>query len=295
MRIRLPYRLPFDWEAIASFLALRAIPGVEAVTPWGYRRTVRLGAARGVLEVRPLPRENALEMEIPAALGGVREDVERRLRQLFDLDVDPEAVAGRLGRDPRLRARIRRLPGVRVPGAFDGFEMTVRAVLGQQVSVRGATTLAGRLVARCGETLPGIDGVERTFPTPEALAEADLSGLGITGARIRTISAIARATADGEVRLDADAPPASLDALRAIPGIGEWTAQYVAMRALRDPDAFPAGDLGVRRALARGGVLPSTREVERTAERWRPFRAYAVMLLWTGGDVTISGKRPKAG
>jgi AraC family transcriptional regulator of adaptative response / DNA-3-methyladenine glycosylase II len=207
-----------------------------------------------------------------------------RATRLFDLKADVEAIAGHLGNDPALRRVLARRPGLRVPGCWDGFELAVRAVIGQQVSVRGATTLASRLVERCGEELPeerAAPGLTRLFPTPERLARADLSGLGLTGARRRSLRALAEAVLAGRLRLAPGADPqAAREALLALPGIGPWTAEYVALRGLGDPDAFPASDLALRRALERGGRRPSVEALARRARRWSPWRAYAAMALW---------------
>jgi AraC family transcriptional regulator of adaptative response / DNA-3-methyladenine glycosylase II len=206
-----------------------------------------------------------------------------RARRIFDLGADPLQITSALRRSPLLAARLRRAPGLRVPGAWDGFELAVRAVLGQQVSVKGATTLAGRLVQTFGKPVAGVgEGLTHVFPRPEALAEVDLARIGIPGARAETLRALARAVATGGLRLDAaQGLDEAVARLVAIPGIGAWTAHYVAMRALGEPDAFPASDLGLRRALASGGVAPSARELARIAESWRPWRAYAAVALWT--------------
>ncbi|MCW5889245.1 MAG: DNA-3-methyladenine glycosylase 2 family protein [bacterium] len=278
--LRLPYRAPFAWDALADFLAHRAISGVETATRAGCRRALRVGDAVGTVAVRPLPDADALEARLEFAPPVAIDRVVARIRGVFDLDADPAAIGARLAADPTLAARWHRLPGVRVPGAWSGFELAVRAILGQQVSVRGATTLAGRLVARCGERA----GAALLFPTPERLAGADLGGLGLTGARVATIDRLARAVAGGRLDLDGPAAPATLAALHALPGIGPWTVQYVAMRALRDPDAFLPTDVGVLRALARDGVRPTPRAAAERAEGWRPWRAYALMLLWLSGD-----------
>jgi AraC family transcriptional regulator of adaptative response / DNA-3-methyladenine glycosylase II len=204
------------------------------------------------------------------------------VRRLFDFNCDPAPIAEQLGRDRRLAALVRRHPGLRLPGAWAPFELAVRAILGQQVSVRGASTLAGRLVRRCGEpTALDLPGVTHLFPSAVRLAEADLASIGLPAARAEAIRALARAVADGSLVLDGSRElEASIADLRALPGIGEWTAQYIAMRALHEPDALPAGDLGLRKALAKGGRRPSRTEVMTLAEAWRPFRAYAVLHLW---------------
>jgi len=214
-----------------------------------------------------------------------------RVSRLFDLDADTGTIKAWLARDARLA---RALDGrvVRVPGAFDGFEAGVRALLGQQVSVAAARTLAGRLVAECGVALTDAAGgmppagsessLTHVFPTPAAVAGAKLERLGLTRARAAALRGFAGAIADGSLDLGAfrDLDDA-VEKLTVLPGIGDWTAQYLAMRALSEPDAFPAGDLGVRQALARAGQLPSERAVRERAERWRPWRAYAVIALWT--------------
>ncbi len=209
----------------------------------------------------------------PAALFAIVE----RIRAIFDLNADWSAIADGLARDASLAARIGALPGLRMPGCWDGFELGVRAILGQQITVKGATTLAGRLAAAYGQPIDGPAGITHLSPTPEALAGASMNGLGITTARIATIRSFARAVADGVIDFNHSPDPAGFAArLDELPGIGPWTAQYIAMRALREPDAFPTADLGLLRALA----LKNPRELERRAEAWRPWRAYAVMYLW---------------
>ncbi len=284
--LRLPFRPPFAWNPLRDFLALRATPGVEIVGRNFYRRTVRLDGVVGIVEVRPVPGENHLQarirLENPAGLIQVVE----RLRGLFDLTADPVEIASSLRRDPRLRRALRTRPGLRVPGAWDGFELAVRAVLGQQVTVKGATTLAGRLVEAYGEPLPGMgeDGSDRLFPSAEALAGTDLAHIGLPGARAAAIRGLAEAVASDSLRLDGSTgPDETLEKLRSLPGLGEWTAQYIAMRALREPDAFPASDLGLRRALAGRSGPPTASRVAAIAEAWRPWRAYAAMHLWMGG------------
>jgi len=281
--LRLPYEPPFDWAAIVGFLSARAIQRVEAGDDTSFRRAIRIGDSSGVVTVRPIPGEHALRAELRLEGGATPSEIERRLRCIFDLDAEPRRLTTSLSRDPILRRRLRRFPGVRVPGAWSGFEMAVRAILGQQVSVRGATTLAGRLVERHGESLPGrfsASEPDRLFPRPERLANANLTEIGLTRARAHTVSSLAAAVVEGRLDLEKGGSTDTLARLRLFRGVGDWTAQYIGMRALRDADAFPAGDLGVRRALASGAELPSAADVERRAEKWRPFRAYAAMLLW---------------
>jgi len=280
LTLRLPARPPFDAAPLAAFLAARAIPGVEEIRDGVYRRTFALGDVPSVLEVRAAG--DGVELRLPAHAAAAVPRVLARVSRLFDLDADAPAIAAWLARDPRL-ARALRGRVVRVPGAFDAFEAGVRALLGQQVSVAAARTLAGRLVAASGVPLAVPDAaLTHVFPTPAAVAAAKLEQLGLTRSRAAALRGFAAAIADGSLDLGAfrDLDDA-VTKLTALPGIGDWTAQYVAMRALGEPDAFPAGDLGVRQALARNGTLPSERDVRARAERWRPWRAYAVLALWT--------------
>ncbi|MDJ0865488.1 MAG: AlkA N-terminal domain-containing protein [Myxococcota bacterium] len=293
--LRLPFRPPFDWGALLAFLEPRAIPGVEGVRDGAYERTVSRGPVRGRVEVRLAPDAPHLVARLRLSGAGELIRVAEGLRRTFDLTADPAPIAAQLRADARLRPLVRARPGLRVPGAWDGFELAVRAILGQQVSVRGATTLAGRLVERFGHALdPELcaeGSPDRVFPTAAVLADADLRSIGLPRARAGAVAALAEAVAAGRLALepggDAEATRAALCAL---PGVGPWTAQYVAMRALGEPDAFPASDLGLRHALANGS-LPTPAAVERAAEAWRPWRAYAALHLWTGR----SAPRPAAG
>jgi AraC family transcriptional regulator of adaptative response / DNA-3-methyladenine glycosylase II len=285
LTLRLPFRPPFAWSALVRFLAPRATPGVEEVGPVHYRRTLRLGDVEGAVEVSPVEEAAHLLARIRLSRPEALIQVAGRLRRLFDLEADPATIDAHLALDPRLADRVRHHPGLRVPGAWDGFELAVRAILGQQVSVKAATHLAGRLVAIHGEPLGSgvmpFDGLSRLFPEPPVLARADLTRLGLTRARARAISCLAAAVAEGRLELDASRPlEAALAGLMELPGVGEWTAHYVAMRALGQPDAFPASDLGLRRAAANGqGCVPIER-FSKCAEAWRPWRAYAAMHLW---------------
>jgi AraC family transcriptional regulator of adaptative response / DNA-3-methyladenine glycosylase II len=268
--VRLDYRPPLAWPALLAFLRGRAIPGVEEVTDSAYRRVVRIGAHSGSVTVSHHHGRAALQARVSLTLAPVLMEVVARLRALFDLDARPDVVAAQLGPDALLRPLLRARPGLRVPGAFDNLELAIRAVLGQQVSVRAATTLSGRLAQHFGGA----------FPSAATLAAASLpevQALGLPAARARTLLTLGRAVADGAVDLGRGADPArALTALQELPGIGPWTAHYIAMRALRWPDAFPAGDLALRKALG----APSTRAVEARAQAWQPWRAYAVMHLW---------------
>jgi AraC family transcriptional regulator of adaptative response / DNA-3-methyladenine glycosylase II len=276
----LAYRPPLDWPALLGFLARRSISGVEHADAHAYRRSVQLpGAPPGWLEVAPAGA--GLHLRLSASLLPVLPAVLGRTRQLLDLACSPLEISAALG--PLAESR----PGLRLPGAFDGFEMAVRAILGQQVSVAAARTLAGRVAEAFGAALATPwPGVRRCFPVPAVLASLPvdaLAGLGIVGRRAQTIIELARLVADAALELSPAAPlEPTLARLRAVPGIGEWTAQYIAMRALAWPDAFPAGDFGVRKAL--GGL--NERAATLAAEAWRPWRAYAVMHLWAALEET---------
>ncbi len=280
LTLRLPYRAPLDAEGLIAFLSQRAAPGIEEALEGAYRRSLPLPHGAGVIELRPLDGHVQARFwlddlrDLAAAL--------QRSRALLDLDSDPHAVVESLGDDPLLGALLRAAPGRRVPGHTDGHELAVRAVLGQQVSIAGAATLAGRLVSEYGQELQRpVGAVTHLFPSPRALAAADPDRLAMPHARRRALLGLARALADGEITLDAGAERnETRRQLLALPGIGPWTVDYIAMRALRDPDAFPATDLGVRHALEQLGQDGRPAAAERLAERWRPYRAYAVQHLW---------------
>lgn len=279
LTIDLAYRPPLDWPGLGRFLAPRAIPGVESIVGGAYRRTVRLWQGGrwhgGWLALAPAPRAAALALTLSASLAPVRSEAVARVRRLFDLDCDPAAVAAGLG------ALAAAHPGLRVPGAFDGFETTVRAILGQQVTVAAASTLAGRVARRFGPPLATpFPGLTHAFPDAATLAAAGpetLGRLGIVRTRVAAIQGLACAVAEQGLRLEPGVDLAlTLDALRRIRGIGDWTAQYAAMRALKWPDAFPAADHGVLTALG----ARTAAQARQAAGRWRPWRAYAVMCLW---------------
>ena len=276
----LPYRPPLAWDALAGFLAARAIPGVEAVEDGVYRRTARIRGAAAVVELEHLPGSESFRLRVDAQ-PGLGDGLDGRARRLLDLDADPAAVGGALGADPALARLVELRPGLRVPGAWDPFELAVRGIIGQQVSVRAATTIAGRVAAAFGEPLESCGTLTRLFPSPESLGGAELERAGLTRARATAIRGLATAVASGELSLDPAADLAESRArLLALPGVGPWTAEYIAMRGLRDPDAFPASDLGLRYALAANGRPASAAEVAERAEAWRPWRAYAAIHLW---------------
>ena len=283
LSLHLTYRPPLAFDDLLAFLSFRAIPRVESISGGVYRRTLEVGGVPGRVAVRAVAGSAALSVTVALGEPAPLVSVVERLRRVFDLEADPIAIEEHLAADPLLAPAVAAHPGLRVPGAWDGFELAVRAILGQQVSVRGATTLAGRLVERFGAPCPGDadESVDRLFPRPERLARARIESIGLPGVRAGAIRALARAVASGELALDGSGDPDSTRAaLLDLPGIGAWTAAYISMRALREPDAFPDGDLGLRRALAGPEGLPSARALRERAEAWRPWRAYAALYLW---------------
>ena len=280
--LQLSYRAPYDWPGTLAFLQARALDGVEHVTATSYARTVRLGAVKGWIRVTQSTKKRALLVEFPHTLTPVLPALLRRVRALFDLDARPDLIASHLERDPRLAAAVRANPGRRVPGAFDGFELGLRAILGQQVTVKAATTIAGRFVQAFGEPIATpFTELNRLTPVPSRVAAARVDAIarhGILASRSRSIIALARAHASGALCLDGGArdPDDSIRRLAELPGVGQWTAHYIAMRALRWPDAFPKEDIAVRKRL--GGV--TAREAEALSQDWRPWRSYAVMHVW---------------
>ena len=289
--LALAYRPPYDWSHLRDFLSLRATPGVERVASDSYCRLIRTDAGHAMIEVRALSGKDALQLRVQGAPPAALFQIATAARRVFDLAADPALIATSLAADPLLKPLVRRRPGVRIPGSWDPFECAVRAVLGQQVTVAAARTLAGRLVARVGEPVrTAVAGLERLFPTPAALAAANLDGLGLTGARINAVKSLAAAVAEGRIAFDRSADEI-LARLLELPGFGEWTAQYIALRALGEPDAFLAADLVVRRMAAGQGDPLTTGELERRAEAWRPWRGYAVMHLWcAAGDRNMRGE-----
>ena len=289
--LALSYRPPYDWDHLRGFLALRATPRVERVEEQSYGRLIRTDAGHAVIQVRPLPGKDALQLRVQGAPPAVLFQIATAARRVFDLAADPTLLAAGLESDPLLRPLVRRRPGVRIPGTWDAFECAVRAVLGQQVSVAAARTLAGRIVERIGEPVATtVAGLDRLFPTPQVLAAANLDGLGLTGARVTALKALAVAVTEGRVAFDRPAEEI-VASLVELPGFGEWTAQYIALRALGEPDAFLSADLIVRRMAAGGGAPLTIKELERRAEAWRPWRGYAVMHLWcAAGDQKNTGE-----
>jgi AraC family transcriptional regulator of adaptative response / DNA-3-methyladenine glycosylase II len=290
LTLQLGYRVPFDWSGILYFLGARAVKGVELVEDDVYLRTVRLGEHRGWIRVHDAPAKRALLVELSRSLTPALPALLSRLRNLFDLSARPDMIAARLAGDDMLGAAISRNPGLRVPGTFDGFELAVRAILGQQITVKGASTIAGRFAGAFGESIetphPALTNLA---PRAERVAESsvdEIAALGIVGARARSIIELAREVASGALKLEAGADAeATIEQLVALPGIGKWTAHYIAMRALRWPDAFPKEDVVLRKRL--GGVTAV--RAEELSQRWRPWRSYATLHLWQMNPTAASG------
>jgi AraC family transcriptional regulator of adaptative response / DNA-3-methyladenine glycosylase II len=289
----LSYRPPYDWKGMLVFLSGRALTEVEWVTDEFYARTVRFGERQGWIRVSRGAKKNTLAMEFTHSLTPALPAVLRRVRDLFDLDARPDLIAKQLRKDKLLAPLVKRMPGIRVPGAFHGFEMGVRAIIGQQVTVKAATTLARRFVTAFGEPCrTPFAELKRLTPTPERIATAtvdEIASLGIVGARARSIIALAEAHVSGALSLEHrvhHSPAEVIARLAELPGIGQWTAHYIAMRALRWPDAFPKEDIAVRNNL--GGV--SARQAEELSQAWRPWRSYAVLHIWRG----LAAAKPEA-
>ena len=284
----LPFRPPLDWKGMLAFLAPRATPGVELVEQNCYRRTIHLNAHSGYFEASTDRGGKALNVRVHGDDPRWLPTTIQRVRSMFDLDADWREIAARLRKDKLLAPLLSASPGLRPPGCWDGFELAIRAILGQQVTVKGATTLAGRLARDFGTPLDGFGGVAGNgdgtasglayiFPKAEALIKADIASIGLPRARAESIRALAQAVAENKIKFDG---VTDADQFRAqlcdLPGIGAWTAHYISMRALRDPDAFPASDLGLLRAAG----LKSPQQLEERSQKWRPWRAYAAMYLW---------------
>jgi AraC family transcriptional regulator, regulatory protein of adaptative response / DNA-3-methyladenine glycosylase II len=289
---RLRFRPPYDWNATLSFLAQRAIPGVEAVENGCYRRSISLNGKCGWFEISFDEPNHALlarvEFGDPRSLFFITE----RIRAMFDLNADWASIANSLKTDPQLACCMRAHPGLRVPSCWDGFELAVRAILGQQISVKGASTLSGRLAAKFGQSFQGPAGITHIFPSPKVIACSKVGAIGLPKARGETIRSLACAVSSGRLNFENVLDGAEfLIRLQEIPGIGSWTAEYVAMRALGEPDAFPSSDLGLMRALD----VRSPYELERHAEVWRPWRAYAAMQLWNMPNHDRTARKQSSG
>jgi AraC family transcriptional regulator, regulatory protein of adaptative response / DNA-3-methyladenine glycosylase II len=284
----LRFRPPYDWAGILDFLRRRAIPSVEHVENGAYRRTIEWNGRHGYFEVRADGKHSlalTIEFEDSSALFHIVE----RIRGMFDVNADPAKIARALRTDPLLAPLVKATPGVRVPGAWDGFELGVRAIVGQQISVQGASTITGRIAEKFGRAYAPAAGLTRVFPSAAVLANANLAGVGLTTSRAATIREFARRVRDGAITFHGviDVTEFAKE-LTEIPGVGAWTAQYVAMRALGDPDAFPSGDV----ALLRASRLTNHRALNLRAEQWRPWRAYATLYLWSSLH-SVSTMKPK--
>jgi AraC family transcriptional regulator of adaptative response / DNA-3-methyladenine glycosylase II len=296
--VRLPYRAPYDWDAVVGFLTARAIPGVEDVSPMRYARTLEVDGARGVVVVRP-GAGDFLVAEIRFPKLKALPAVIARVRRVFDLSADPGLIGAHLSQDPALAAMVAARPGLRAPGAWDGFELAVRAILGQQITVVAARNLAAKLVAAYGTEIddPAAAelGLTRVFPTPGRLIGQDIAALGMPKTRGLALEALARTVAaDPTIFTPRADLPAAIKALSALPGVGEWTAQYIALRELREPDAFPHGDIALQRALTdENGRRPSAQALLERAQAWRPWRAYAAQHLWAADAAQPQPKRTK--
>jgi AraC family transcriptional regulator of adaptative response / DNA-3-methyladenine glycosylase II len=295
LSVRLAYSRPFDWNGMLAFFAGRATPGVEEVIEDAYMRTVSLNGEPGVIECRHDGEHNNVILLLHGIETSQMFGVVQRVREMLDLDAPVAELNAVLGGDKKIGGLLRRNAGIRVPGAWDGFELTIRAILGQQVSVKAATTLAGRIAKRYGEKVRVPDSLSGNgrdvqlgflFPRPEKLARARLNDIGLVTGRAETIRRVARATASGDIDFDnAQDPGEFCHRLQEIRGIGEWTAEYVAMRALKYPDAFPASDLGLIKAM--DDEVDGAKDLKLRAESWRPWRSYAALLLW--GSLPGSG------
>ncbi|MGH6628424.1 MAG: DNA-3-methyladenine glycosylase family protein, partial [Burkholderiales bacterium] len=276
-QLKLPYRPPYDYAGILNFLAVRATPGVEMVSEGGYERSIRAGTETGRLIVTHQPQQNALLCEIRLGSSKFLMNVVDRVRRMFDLNADPMEIGACLSRDADLAARVAANPGLRISGAWDPFEVLVRAIVGQQISVKGATTVMGKIARDYGEKSDG----QLLFPGPESLVRIRPENLPMPRARALAIAAVARAVTRKEVDLESQDSEELVEQLLRIKGVGPWTAQYVAMRAINDPDAFLHTDLVLRKVARRKLSLSTDRALLARAEAWRPWRAYAGMYLWS--------------
>ena len=289
--LQLVYRPPYDWQGMLAFLKARMMKEVEWITEEAYSRTVRIGQHTGWITVTHLREKRSLMVEFTHSLAPVLPALLGRLRNLFDLSARPDVIAAHLASDPQLKKSVLHNPGLRVPGAFSGFELAMRAIIGQQLTVKAATTLACRFAAAFGETIATpFAQLQRLSPLPKRIASArvdEISRLGIVGARAKAIIALAQAVESHRLALDADVnPEIAIKQLDALPGIGPWTAHYIAMRALRWPDAFPSADIAVLNRL--GGV--TAQQAEAMSQAWRPWRSYAVLHLWNSAPPNATAR-----
>lgn len=281
MRLLLAYQPPYDWPALLGFLSARAIVGLERVVEGVYSRSIDLDGVHGTFSIQAATSD-ALELTLDFPEAAAVPEIVARVRRMFDLDADLSTIHRRLAVDPLMARLIAERPGLRVPGAWDGLELAIRAVLGQQITVAAAIRLAGKLVAQYGTPLSStLAGLTHVFPRASVLAGADLAALGMPKSRGRTLSGVAQALLD-DPRLFEPGREGGVARLLALYGIGDWTAQYIALRQLREMDGFPNGDVGLINALAalEGGPV-TARQLLQRAEGWRPYRGYAAQVLWT--------------
>ena len=297
--VELPFIPPWDWSQFHRYFSLRLMPGVEALTADRYARTLSVDGRVGWFSVRPGP--DALELSISPSLCQAAPYVTAQVRRMFDLDMDPAVLTRHFAADPQLGPLVAATPGLRLPNAFDPFEVAVRAIVGQQVSVKAAVTITRRLIERLGEPVPaapgiGIPELRWLFPTAQAIANASLAAIGMPGKRVAALQHFAGAVAEGALSLAVDRGAEDLiERLCRLPGIGPWTAQYIALRGFAEADAFPASDLGLLKAPVWGETGLSAKALGQRAEAWRPWRAYAAMHLWQAyADSEASRARVKA-
>jgi len=303
---RLPYIQPWGWKQFHQHLTLRLLPDVETLEPERYCRTVRAGDAVGWISVQPRPEQSLLELAISDSLEDQAGAVVTRVRRMFDLDADPTAIARHLAADSVLRPLVYSNPELRLPCAFDPFEQAIRAIVGQQVTVKAAVTITRRLVERYGEQWlcppgEGAGALFKLFPSAQTLATASLDNIGMPSKRVATLQRLSSAVADGafELRID-NGPEALIRRLCELPGIGPWTAEYIALRGFGEADAFPAADIGLLKAPLWGSDGMTARELLRRSEKWRPWRAYAAVHIWHNytdlsaqAKVAISAQAPR--
>jgi AraC family transcriptional regulator of adaptative response / DNA-3-methyladenine glycosylase II len=283
--LKLAFRPPYDWPQVRDFLATRAVPGVERVDDRGYARTVKSGSDHAIVCIRALDREDALELRVRGAAPTMLFQISSTARRMFDLAADPTRIATTFKTDDLLAPLVKRRPGLRIPGAWDAFECAVRALLGEHVDVAAARTLSARIVARAGEPIAEpVEGLSHFFPTPAALTTADLGGLGVSAVRATAIRALACATHEGKVDFAAPVEE-TIASLSALPGFDAAAAEYVALCALGEPDAFPRGDLIVRRMAGSQRKPLTARELDARMEAWRPWRGYALIHLWLAAEL----------
>ncbi len=277
--LKLSYNPPFHWNHLLDFLRFRAIENVEWVTDC-YQRTISINGLSGILKVAHLPDRNSLRLTIPASLSGSTAEISESVKRIFDLNANPDAIRSVFKKDRKFAKIVNRLPGLRIPGAWDWFEVAIRAILGQQITVKSARTIAGRIVQKMGTPLNGNSAI--LFPTPEQVLKAPMDGLGIPTRRIEAIRQIAQATTERKIGPDSgNSVDESIRRLCLIPGIGPWTAHYIALRAFSETDVFLPGDLVLRRSASKlFGKDFTDVELLKYSERWRPYRSYAVFYLW---------------